>query len=287
MPGIFDFIVVGGGSAGAVIASRLSEDPACRVALLEAGERPPDISSMPMALGPLHANPATDWMYTAHPGKAGLGLNGQRIPVPRGKMLGGSSSLNALAYVRGHPGDFDLWSEGGAIGWSYAEVLPYFRKSEGLESSDDIIVDTPAHNTGGRLGVAVRSPVLPAAQEFVQAAEAAGIPCGDYNGCDRGGAAGLASLFQITTRHGKRSSTYHAFLEGEPESRPNLEIITGARARRVILEGNTGELTAKGVEYITAAGEIRTRACGQGNDRERRRDRIATLAYAVWNWAAT
>src|ERR1700760_1518732 len=103
----FDFVVVGGGSAGAVVASRLSEDPRCRVTLIEAGERPPEISLVPAALGPLHSNPATDWMYTAHPGKAGLGLISQRVPVPRGKMLGGSSSLNALAYVRGHPGDFN------------------------------------------------------------------------------------------------------------------------------------------------------------------------------------
>ena len=144
MPETFDFIVVGGGSAGAVIASRLSEDPSCRVALIEAGERPPEISLMPVAMGALQSNPATDWMYTAHGGKAGLGLNGQRIPVPRGKMLGGSSSLNAMAYVRGHPGDFDSWAKGGATGWSYTEVLPYFRKSEGLETSDGIMVDTPA-----------------------------------------------------------------------------------------------------------------------------------------------
>src|SRR6266542_6191849 len=89
----FDFIVVGGGSAGAVIASRLSEDPECRVALIEAGERPPEISALPIAPPAMQLNPATDWMYTADPGKAGLGLNGRRVPVPRGKMLGGFSGL--------------------------------------------------------------------------------------------------------------------------------------------------------------------------------------------------
>ena len=175
----FDFIVVGGGSAGAVIASRLSEDPACQVALIEAGDRPPEISALPIAPPLMQLNPATDWMYTADPGKAGLGLNGGRVPVPRGKMLGGSSGTNYMIYVRGDPGDFNSWAAGGAAGWSYAEVLPYFRKSEGLAASGDIVIDTPAHNTTGPLGVSVRDPVLPAAREFVEAAVAAGIPKGD------------------------------------------------------------------------------------------------------------
>src|SRR5436309_13822229 len=98
----FDFIVVGGGSAGAVIASRLSEDPACKVALIEAGERPPEISALPIAPPAMQLNSATDWMFTADPGKAGLGLNRPRVPVPRGKMLGGSSGINSTRYVRGH-----------------------------------------------------------------------------------------------------------------------------------------------------------------------------------------
>ena len=150
----FDFIVVGGGSAGAVIASRLSEDPACRVALIEAGERPPEISALPIAPAAMQLNPATDWMFTADPGRAGLGLNHRRVPVPRGKMLGGSSGINYMMYVRGNPGDFDSWAEGGATGWSYAEVLPYFRKSEGLAPSADIVIDEAAHNA--RVGSASR-----------------------------------------------------------------------------------------------------------------------------------
>jgi choline dehydrogenase-like flavoprotein len=254
----FDFVIVGGGSAGAVIASRLSEDPSCRVALIEAGDRPPAVSSMPVACASMQRNPATDWMYTADPGKAGLGLNGRRVPVPRGKMLGGSSSLNYMVYVRGHPGDFDSWAEGGATGWSYIEVLPYFRKSEGLAPSGEVVIDPQAHNVDGPLGVSVRSPVLPAARDFVEAAVAAGIPRGDYNGRDRGGAAGVVSLVQSTTRRGKRSSTYQAFLEGEPERRPNLTIITGAQATRVIVEGEAGQASAGGVEYRTASGERRT-----------------------------
>ena len=163
----------------------------------------------------MQQNPATDWMYTADAGKCGLGLAEGRMMMPRGKMLGGSSGINYMAYVRGHPGDFDAWAEGGATGWSYRDVLPYFKKSEGLAPSDDISIDAPAHNASGPLGVSVRSPILPGAREFVEAAVAAGIPRGDYNGRDRGGPAGVVSLLQTTTRAGKRSSTYHAFLEGD------------------------------------------------------------------------
>ena len=223
----FDFVVVGGGSAGAVIASRLSEDPACRVALIEAGVQPPDASLMPAACPTMQKNPATDWMYTADPGEAGLGLRGRRMPVARGKMLGGSSSLNYMAWVRGHPGDFDSWADGGATGWSYSDVLPYFRKSEGFIPSDEIVIDAQAHSPNGPLGVSVRAPVLLGAREFVQAVEAAGIPRSDYNGRDRGGPAGVASLFQTSTKNGNGSSTYHAFLEGAPERRANLTILNG------------------------------------------------------------
>ena len=211
----------------------------------------------------MQLNPATDWMFTADPGKAGLGLNGRRVPVPRGKMLGGSSGINYMMYVRGHPGDFDSWAEGGAAGWSYAEVLPYFRKSEGLAPSEDIVIDAAAHNSAGPLGVSVRDPILPAARQFVEAAVAAGIPKGDYNGRNRGGAAGVVSLTQYTTRDGRRSSTYQAFLAGEPESRPNLTIITGAQATRVILADDGRQIAATGVEYRTAAGETATVHAGK------------------------
>lgn len=254
----FDFVVVGGGSAGAVVAARLSEDPGCRVALLEAGGKPPDVELMPVACATMQLNPATDWMYTADPGKAGHGLRGRRVPVPRGKMLGGSSGLNYMAYVRGHPADFDAWAEAGASGWSYAEVLPYFRKSESLTPCDEIAIDAPAHNNTGPLAVSIRSPILQGAREFVQAAENAGIPRGDYNGRDRGGPAGLGSLVQTNTRHGKRSSTYRAFLEGLAERRSNLTIITDAHVTRLVLDGTHDELEAKGVEYRDATGEIRT-----------------------------
>ena len=254
MPKEFDFVVVGGGSAGAVVAARLSEDPTCSVALLEAGGKPPPEELMPAACAALQVNPETDWMYTADAGKAGLGLRDGRMMVPRGKMLGGSSGINYMAYVRGHPGDFDSWADGGATGWSYEELLGYFKKSEGLAPSGDITVDTEAHNTEGPLGVSVRSPVLRGSREFVEAAVAAGIPVGDYNGRDRGGEDGVVSLAQTTTKHGKRSSTYHAFLEGETEERPNLDVMTGAQVTRLVLEDESG-LVARGVEYFTSDGE--------------------------------
>src|SRR5207247_7275214 len=130
----------------------------------------------------------------------------------------GSSGINYMMYVRGHPGDFDAWAAGGATGWSYAEVLPYFRKSEGLAASEDIVIDAAAHNTAGPLGVSVRDPILPAARQFVEAAVAAGIPKGDYNGRNRGGA-GVVSLTQYTTRDGPPWSTYQAFLAGERQQR--------------------------------------------------------------------
>jgi choline dehydrogenase-like flavoprotein len=137
-------------------------------------------------------------------------------------------------------------------------VLPYFRKSECLTPCDEIVIDYAAHNNAGPLAVSIRSPILQGAREFVQAAEAAGIPRGDYNGRDRGGAVGIVSLVQTNTRQGKRSSTYRAFLEGVVERRSNLAIITGAQVTRLLLENTQGELEAKGVEYRDATGEIRT-----------------------------
>ena len=254
--GRFDVIVVGGGSAGAVIAARLSEDPSVRVALVEAGGPPPARELMPAAVASLQLDPEVDWMYTGDPGGAGKGLTDGRMMVPRGKMLGGSSGLNYMAYVRGHPGDFDGWAAEGGKGWSYDDVLPFFLKSEDLaapEPPEGVVIDDEAHGVGGPLGVSVRSPRTAAAEQFVAAAEAAGIPLGDYNGRDRGGPAGCASLFQTTTRRGMRSSTYHAFLE-PALARENLTVITHVLVEQVVLESGAAGLRATGVRYRDAEG---------------------------------
>jgi choline dehydrogenase len=256
----FDVIVVGGGSAGAVIAARLTEDPSVRVALVEAGGPPPPHEVMPAAVASLQLDPDVDWMYTGDPGGAGKGLTDGRMMVPRGKMLGGSSGLNYMAYVRGHPGDFDGWATDGAKGWAYDDVLPYFAKSEDLippDPPDGVVIEDDVHGTGGPLGVSVRSPRTVAAEQFVAAAEAAGIPMGDYNGRDRGGPVGVASLFQTTTRDGKRSSTYHAFLEPVLE-RENLTVITHAQVEQILLEASGAGPRATGVRYRDAGGHTST-----------------------------
>ena len=254
----FDVVVVGGGSAGAVIAARLTEDPSVRVALVEAGGPPPPEELMPAAVASLQLNPETDWMLTGEAGGVGRGLADGRMMVPRGRMLGGSSGINYMAYVRGHPGDFDAWADGGAQGWAYGDVLPYFKKSEGFQPSGDIVVDHDAHNPDGPLGVSVRAPVIPAAQQFVDAARATGIPTGDYNGRDRERREGVASLFQTTTRDGRRSSTFHAFLEPVMGARENLVVLSHSRVQRILLEDSPDGLRATGVEYRTAEGTVGT-----------------------------
>ena len=261
MGSTYDYVIVGAGSAGAVIAARLSEDPDVRVCLLEAGGPPPPAELVPAAVASLQNDPATDWMYNGDPGGVGKGLVGGQMMVPRGKMLGGSSGLNYMAYVRGHPGDFDAWAAGGAEGWSYDEVLPYFLKAEGFVHSPELHPDLDMHGHNGPVGVSVRQPILRASTQFVEAAGAAGLKQGDYNGRDRLEPQGVASLFQTTTKDGRRSSTFHAYLEPAMD-RENLTVVTGALVERVLLEADEEVVRATGVAYRTEHGTDEEVAAG-------------------------
>jgi choline dehydrogenase len=261
MGSTYDYVIVGAGSAGAVVAARLTEDPAVRVCLLEAGGPPPPAELVPAAVASLQNDPATDWMYNGDPGGVGKGLVGGQMMVPRGKMLGGSSGLNYMAYVRGHPGDFDSWAAGGAQGWSYDEVLPYFLKAEGFVHNPELQPDLDRHGVNGPVGVSVRQPILPASNQFVEAAGAAGLKQGDYNGRDRLDPQGVASLFQTTTKDGRRSSTFHAYLEPAMD-RENLTVVAGALVERILLDADGGATRATGVAYRTEDGTHQEVAAG-------------------------
>ena len=231
---------------------------------------------------------ALNWKYTADAGKhAGRGLFNRTVSLAQGRMLGGSSGINLMVYVRGHPGDFNRWAEDGAAGWSYDEVLPFFKKSEGLAQSSGIPIDASAHNDSGPLGVSVRSPLLKGAQEFVAAAMATGIKLGDYNGRDRGGPSrdGIAAADhdqkRQTVEHVSRVPGRRGRESPEPQDhrRSDGELC-------VVLEGGPGHLRATGVEYRFATGDSADRDCGQGSDLERGSDRLAPSPYAVRRRAA-
>ena len=222
----FDYIIIGAGSAGCVLANRLSADPKNRVLLLEAGGRDwnPWIH-VPVGYFKTMHNPATDWCYLTEPEP---GLNGRRLQWPRGKVLGGSSSINGLLYIRGQRQDYDHWRQLGNTGWSYEDVLPYFRKSEDQErGSDDY------HGAGGPIavsGVRIKSKLC---DVIIDAAEEAGIPRNeDFNGASQEG----AGYFQQTCRKGFRCSTATGYLK-PARRRPNLEIVTHALVERVLFDG--------------------------------------------------
>ena len=236
----FDYVIVGGGSGGCVLAARLSEDPSVSVALLEAG--PVDTSVLihvPAGIALLAQTKGANWNFDTVPQK---GLGGRIGWQPRGKVLGGSSSVNAMVYIRGHRSDYDHWASEGNPGWSYDEVLPYFRRAEHNER-----LDNEYHGNDGPLNVMdLRSP-NPCLQAFIAAGREAGFPVNDdFNGAEQEG----IGAFQVTHRNGERFSAAKAYLTPN-RARPNLTVFTSAHTTRVLFEGRR----ATGVE-LRRAGRI-------------------------------
>lgn len=238
-----DYVIAGGGSAGCVLASRLSEDPNCRVILLEAGGRGDGFkATMPSGSYTLLGKPQADWMYMTEPDPS---LGGRQTMWTAGKMLGGGSSINGMMYIRGARSDYDRWErELGCTGWGWTEAQRYFMKSEGFNGQAG-----PSHSTSGPLGVTLPQSVHPLSHAFVEACAEAGLrKVDDYCSGDIDG----AFLAFVTQRGGKRSSTARAFL-AEAMKRPNLTVTTNAVVDKVLIEQGR----AVGVQYVQD-GEVRT-----------------------------
>jgi choline dehydrogenase len=220
----FDYIVIGAGSGGCAVAARLSEDPGARVLLVEAGGSNRKLTvRAPLAFAQ-QFHTKIDWDYWTEPEPQ---LNGRRVFSPRGKMLGGSSSMNAMIYIRGNKLDYDAWAEGGADGWSYDDVLPAFRRAENNEQLGDEF-----HGQGGPLNVTKVKQVDPVCRAYVEAAAELGIPRNeDFNGARQDG----VGQFQVTHRRGMRWSSAEAYLK-PARKRSNLTIRTNAHATKVIVE---------------------------------------------------
>ncbi len=284
--GDWDYVVVGAGSAGCALAARLTEDPRNRVLLLEAG--PEDSNPwihLPIGYSRTFHDPSVNWRYQSEP-EAGCG--DRAIYQPRGRVLGGSSAINGLIYIRGLASDYDHWRQLGCAGWSYADVLPYFRKAEGnARGADDY------HGADGPLGVSDIAYRNRLTEAWIQSAVAAGLPPNpDFNGASQDG----VGYYQLTVRDGKRASAAVAYLR-PARTRPNLSVLTNVLVTGLRLDGRqvTGvayrrggrDEVARAGRVVLSAGAFNTpqllmlSGIGPGEDgfllRERRHQRTGIL----------
>ena len=230
----FDYIIIGAGSAGCVLANRLTASGRNRVLLIEAGGHDRNIwIYIPLGFGKLFSNPKVNWLYSTEPEPE---LDNRRVIQPRGKVMGGSSSINGLLYIRGQHEDYDHWRQLGNAGWSFKDVLPYFRRAEDQERGADDL-----HGAGGHLKVSDVCEPHPLCEAFIAAAQSCGFPRNDdFNGPTQEG----AGYFQLTARNGRRWSTAVGYLK-EAKRRPNLAVASNALATRILFSGRR----AIGVEY--------------------------------------
>jgi choline dehydrogenase len=244
----FDYIVVGAGSAGCVLANRLTASDRHRVLLLEAGGHDRHLwIHIPLGYGKLFADSRVNWLYKTEPEPE---LDNRQVIQPRGKVLGGSSSINGLLYLRGQPEDYDHWRQLGNSGWSFDDVLPYFRRAEHQERGEDAL-----HGVGGPLAVSNVCEPHPLCEAFIDAAQQAGYPRNDdFNGPTQEG----AGYFQLTAKNGRRWSTAVGYLR-EARRRSNLVVETNALASRILFEGRR----AVGVEYRQGDTTRTARASGE------------------------
>ena len=239
----FDYVIVGGGSAGCVLASRLSEDPRVSVCLLEAGGHGRGwMVQVPLGIVASVPTPLINWGFKTVPQHE---CSARRLYQPRGRVLGGSSAINAMIYTRGHRADYDAWAAAGCTGWSYSDVLPYFKRSEANGRWRSVY-----HGNDGPLPVNDSRTGNPMQQVFLQAAQQAGCRVNeDFNGAEQEG----VGVYQLTQKDGERWSAARAYVYPQL-SRPNLKLITGAYAHRIVFKGKR----AVGVDYRRANGAIET-----------------------------